>query len=855
MEEVRLSVRGLVEFLLRSGSIDSRFTGFDRANEGARIHRRLQKAAGDGYAAEVALADRQTADGIDYRIEGRADGVFTDADGVTVIDEIKTTAAPADSITEDFDPCHWAQGMVYAAILCGQKQLPRARIRLTYFQIDEETIFRYTREFTAGELNAFYLDLLHRYAPWARRRQSWALRRAESLAALAFPFSAYRTGQRAMAGEVYKACCSGAGGEGCDRLFCQAPTGIGKTMSTVFPALRAMGEGCGDKVFYLTARTTTRAAAENAVAVLRRKTPGLCLKSITLTAKEKACLHPGSGGRPECTPEACPYALGYYDRLRGALADVLDTTDTLTRDTLAAAAQKHQICPFEMSLDLSEWCDLIICDYNYLFDPTAALRRFFEAPGDWVFLIDEAHNLPGRAREMHSAAFSKSSLLDAKRALGKASSPAKRAISQANDTLLAYRKLCEALAGRTGAAALPPAEQLRLGPEGGQVSLFGESPAGDSGETPRPRHAAKEAPAPQQLLEGQQPLYAKDGTIYLKQLPKELAKALARLAAPLEDWLDEHREGEAHETLLQLYFDLRAFTRVAEGYDEHYVTQLTAFGAELRVSLLCLDPSDFVDQSLALGRAAVLFSATLTPPGYYKTVLGCGAARAVALQSPFAAQNLGLFTAPVSTRYADRAGSLAPIADWLAALCSGRTGNYMAFFPSYAYLKQVHEIFVQRHPAIATLVQESGLTDTERAAFLDSFAPAPQATLLGFGVLGGVFGEGVDLAGDRLIGCAVIGVGLPQVNPRQEMLRHYFDEKNGCGFDYAYRYPGMNKVLQAAGRVIRTPEDRGVVLLIDDRFHSPEYSRLFPPHWAHLRSAPSPAGLKRFLGEFWQKEP
>lgn len=847
MEEVRLSVRELVEFLLRSGSIDSRFTGFDRANEGARIHRRLQKAAGDGYTPEVTLTDRRVADGIPYRIEGRADGVFCDGDGVTVIDEIKTTAAPADSITEDFDRCHWAQGMVYAAILCGQKQLPRARVRLTYFQIDDETILRFSREFEADALNAFYLDLLHQYAPWARRRQRWAERRAESLAALAFPFSAYRAGQRAMAGAVYKTCRGGPDSEGGGRLFCQAPTGIGKTMSAVFPALRAMGEGCGDKVFYLTARTTTRAAAESAVEILRRQTPGLCLKSITLTAKDKACLHPDGEGRPECTPEACPYALGYYDRLRGALADVLDTLDTLTRSTLAQAAQKHRVCPFELGLDLSEWCDLVVCDYNYLFDPAVALRRFFDAPGDWIFLIDEAHNLPDRAREMHSASFAKSSLLDAKRALGKTSGPARRAISQANSTLLAYRKLCAALAGRAGAspALQPQAEQLRMEPD--------SAPASDMEDGPEEKTRARKAPpTPQQLLDGQEPLYAQNGALYVKQLPKELAKALARLAAPLEDWLDEHREGEAHQTLLQLYFDLRAFTRIAEGYDEHYVTQLTAYGAELRVSLLCLDPSDFVDRSLALGRAAALFSATLTPPGYYKTVLGCGQARAVALQSPFAAQNLGLFTASVSTRYADRAASLAPIADWLAALCSGRTGNYMAFFPSYAYLKQVYEVFAQRHPAIATLVQESGLTDAERTAFLDSFAPAPQSTLLGFGVLGGVFGEGVDLAGDRLIGCAVIGVGLPQVNPRQEMLRRYFDEKNGCGFDYAYRYPGMNKVLQAAGRVIRTPEDRGVVLLIDDRFHYAEYSRLFPPHWAHRRSVSSPADLERLLEEFWR---
>ena len=383
-----------------------------------------------------------------------------------------------------------------------------------------------------------------------------------------------------------------------------------------------------------------------------------------------------------------------------------------------------------------------------------------------------------------------------------------------------------------------------------QLSLTDDAAVERTGK----KHSKKAALPREQLLDDQLPLDARKGTVYLKQLPKELAKALARLAAPLEEWLEDHREGESHDTLLQLYFDLKAFNRTADGYDEHYVTQLSAYGSELKVSLLCLDPSDFVDESLALGRAAVLFSATLTPAGYYKAVLGCGNARAVALQSPFAAQKMALYTAPVSTRYTDRKASLAPIADWLAALCSGRTGNYMAFFPSYAYLQQVHEVFRARYPQLETLVQESGLSDAERAEFLQRFSPAPDRTLLGFGVLGGVFGEGIDLAGDRLIGCAVVGVGLPQVNARQEMLRRYFDEKNGQGFDFAYRYPGMNKVLQAAGRVIRTPEDRGVVLLIDDRFGYSEYSRLFPPHWSHRKALHQPQQLREELAAFWQNE-
>ena len=314
MPAFRLPVRQLVEFLLRTGSIDSRFTGFDRANEGARIHRRLQKAAGEGYAAEVFLSGEREVSGITFTIEGRADGIFSDKAGVTVIDEIKTTAVPADAITEDMNPCHWAQGMVYGALYGRQQGLNRLDVRLTYYQIDTDEVFRFLRHFTLGELEAFLQDLLGQYAPWAQRQLAWKERRSESLSALAFPFPAYRPGQRALAGEVYRACTAAPSKAGV-RLFCQAPTGIGKTMSVLFPALRAIGTGCGEKLFYLTARNTTQSAAEDAVARLRAAAPGLALRSVTLTAKEKVCLHPDAEGHPACLPELCPYANGYYDRV------------------------------------------------------------------------------------------------------------------------------------------------------------------------------------------------------------------------------------------------------------------------------------------------------------------------------------------------------------------------------------------------------------------------------------------------------------------------------------------------------------------------------------------------------------
>ena len=511
MPAFRLPVRQLVEFLLRTGSIDSRFTGFDRANEGARIHRKLQKAAGEGYAAEVFLSGEREVAGIPFTIEGRADGIFTDEAGVTVIDEIKTTAVPADDIAEDMNPCHWAQGMVYGALYGRQQGLEKLDVRLTYYQIDTDDILRFVRHFTLEELEAFLQDLLEQYAPWAQRQLAWKEQRGVSLSALDFPFPAYRPGQRALAGEVYRACTAAPSKSGV-RLFCQAPTGIGKTMSVLFPALRAIGTGCGEKLFYLTARNTTQSAAEDAIARLRASDPKLALRSVTLTAKEKVCLHPDVEGHPACLPELCPYANGYYDRVNTALKALLDDgTGRFDRAALADAAKQFTVCPFELGLDLSEWCDVIIGDYNYLFDPVVHLRRFFDSAGDWLFLVDEAHNLPERARAMYSARFCKSSLTEAKRALGRGKSPLKTALSKADKAFLEGRKAVSTLAPRRGSTA---AEE----DDSGQTSLLG------SAETP-----AIELPAADYAQDGTGPSSAK---AYSRASGKSTAMICTSLTAP-----------------------------------------------------------------------------------------------------------------------------------------------------------------------------------------------------------------------------------------------------------------------------------------------------------------------------------
>ena len=781
-----LPIRRLVEFLLRTGSIDSRFTGFDRALEGARLHRKLQRAAVKeypDYQAEAALKQDYTCAGIAYTLEGRADGIFTDKDGTPTIDEIKTTTLPPEFITGEQSPEHWAQAQIYAAIYARQQGLPAMRVRLVYYQVDEDLEFTFTHDYSADALDAIVTDLLTQYAPWAKRSAEWQRMSRASRQALPFPFASYRPGQRAMMNAVYKTCTEGG------QLLCQAPTGIGKTMSVLFPALKAVGEG--GPIFYLTARGTTRAAAENALTLLRAADPDLKLRSVTLTAKDKICLQE----HRECTPEACPYANGYYDRVKAALWDGLDT-HALTADALQALARKHKVCPFELGLDLSLWCDVVVGDYNYLFDPVVHLMRFFETAGDYLFLIDEAHNLPGRARDMHSASLCKSVFYDAKKRLGKGKSSLKNALTKVNNIFIEWRHRCEEVLGD---------------------SRFGR-------------------------------------TYFEKSRAEDFDRALTKLCEPLEIWLDEHRDpSETHDALLQLYFDIRAWLRVADTFDNHFVLQISAVGSEVRAAMLCLDPSDFLAADFAKGRAAVLFSATLAPAGYYKDLCGLPDARAVALRSPFDPANMGLWCArQVSTRYKDRADSIAKVSDLLAVMAAAQPGHYLAFFPSYSYLQQVWEDFAARYPDQPTLCQESSMDEGQRTEFLAQFLARDGKPLLGFAVLGGVFGEGVDLTGESLIGVAVVSPGLPQIGPRQEQLRDYFEETRGAGFDYAYRYPGMNKVLQAAGRVIRTPQDRGVVLLIDDRFLAPDTRRLMPPHWEHLRVVDSADAWKDELAAFWK---
>ena len=778
--EIHLSARELAEFLLRGGSIDNRLGSFDRAQEGARVHRRLQaeakKQEGSDYQSELTLSGVRELGNIRFTIDGRADGVFTGEEGRRTVEEIKSTAGP---IPEEGLPEHWAQAEIYGALLCEAEGLSEVEIMLTYFSLETEEIRRYRQVSSSEQLEKRFLGLLSDYLPWAEGRKDWQTRRDAALREIHFPFPRYRPGQREMAGEAYRAFRDGR------VLLCQAPTGIGKSLSAVFPALKAMGAGLAERIFYLTARGTAAASAENAVRLLREG-GGLSLRVLTLTAKDKLCFLE----KRDCNPEACPYADGYYNRLRAGIREALKESD-FTREKIERLARELTLCPFEFQLDLSLWCDLLIGDYNYLFDPVVSLKRYFDRKGDFLFLVDEAHNLPDRARDMYSASLRLTDLEAASRLLGRKRTRLKKAFSEAIAAFKRLHDLC---------------------------------------------------------------MEEENHTFFQDMPPGTLMEKLSLLTLPMRDFLDQHKEGEVHDELLELYFQLQDLLRTADGYDDHYRTQCSAWGSEAELALLCFDPSDFIAGSLELGRGSLLFSATLSPPAYYKDLFGCPEARCVALPSPFPRENLGLYFVRISTRYRDREGSAEEVARYLYRMVSGRPGNYMAYFPSYAYLEMVMEKFSDRYPEVETLSQAPGMDEKEREAFLGRFSAESKGTLLGFGVMGGVFGEGIDLTGEKLIGTAVIGVGLPMVSPRQEELKSYCGERFGDGFDYAYRFPGMNKVLQAAGRVIRTDSDRGVVVVLDDRYFTSAYRSLCPPHWNGGIAVRSPEELEKLEKAFWKGE-
>ncbi len=773
--------------VLSRGDLTYGFRGTSRNVDAIRAHQRIQKSRPDGYLPEVTVTHEIPAGDLTLVVSGRIDGVFHPAPesrssenrtGRTYIEEIKTTTGDLDRCKTDENPLHWGQVKTYAYMYAHQHELEEIDTHLTYYQLDTRKHIVLKRTFHIDELESFFSDLIGRYLAWANTLAAWRKERNASIQALAFPYPDYRTGQRTMAVNAYNAL------KRHKQLLVQAPTGIGKTMAVLFPAVKCLGQADIAKIFYLTARTTARGVAEKAFEALRAN--GLRIKSLTLTAKDKTCFEPDAA----CNGEECPYARGFYDRVREAVEQLFSTRDRFDRDTVESIAREYTLCPFELSLELARWADAIICDYNYAFDPRVYLRRFFqEEPDLYAFLIDEAHNLVDRAREMFSAELYKQPFLDLRRSVKNHLPGLYKTLGRVNRCLVTCRKRCE---------------------------THGE---------------VLSDPAP----------------------PEPLAPLLEDFIYKAEKWLVKNESPPFREPLLDLYFAASGFMKILDQYDESYVTLMEKTGGDCRLKLFCMDPSRHLKAALTRCVSAIFFSATLTPTDYFQTLLGCSdTAGCLHLGSPFPEKNLCLMIADrVSTRYRHRSQSLQAVADAIGAIVDQKIGNYLLFFPSYAYLQQVYDELSPQLPDTDILLQTPGMSESDREIFLEKFSRPGDRTLLGFVVMGGIFGEGIDLEGDRLSGAVIVGVGLPGISPENELIRDYFAGTGSKGFEYAYVYPGINRVLQAAGRVIRTESDRGVVLLIDERFTSSRYKNLLPAHWHPLYMRDSDR-IRLSADRFWK---
>ena len=829
----KVSVRNLVEFILREGDIEPSGTAVPdpkAMQQGAKIHKRIQKERGIYYMPEVLLSveraisyeDEYGGGSYVLKIEGRADGIeerpedmeSDKGEGMITIHEIKSMYADVSRFEEAKD-IHLAQAKCYAAMYLennkgktddNESDLNEKtdtsydnnliNIEITYCQIETMVRKDFSKTYDRDEIMTWFEDLVDEYAKWITWKLIWTKNRNASIKGLGFPYE-YRKGQFDLVKGVYVSILHDK------NLFLQAPTGVGKTISTIYPAVTAMGEELSDKIFYLTAKTITRAVAEDTLELLSEN--GLKVKTTTITAKDKICIF----DKADCDPARCPRARGHYDRINNAVFDMICNEDEFTRETVCRYAEKHNVCPFEMSLDAAIWSDVIICDYNYVFDPRVSLRRFFDDDGkkDYIFLIDEAHNLVDRARKMYSASLNKTLVMTVRRSVKNHNAALYKALDRINAIMLEYKRTC-------------------------------------------------------------------DECVVIESVGN-LIFAIMRAEMHLEDFikydLPKIRDLANKDELLELYFSMRFFMEIHRELDEKYrIYADYNEDGQFRITLCCMDPSGNLRETFKRIRSAVFFSATLIPVRYYMEQLGAEQDDyTIYAETSFKnEQRLVLAATDVSARYARRTkDEFIRIAGYVRELVSAKKGNYIVYFPSYKMLGDVMEYiipdrcrtddegYIISDGDTEYIIQKKNMSEAEKEEFLGEFSDAHAdegITKIGLCVMGGIFAEGIDLREDSLIGTVIVGTGLPMVGYERELFRDYFDAANGNGFEYAYLYPGMNKVLQAGGRVIRTASDRGVILLLDDRYSLRQYNSLFPREWSHYKYV-NINNMKEFLIEFWEE--
>ena len=774
------------------GSYAPIYSGVDIAD--GSVYYKLQSEAGGYYKTDTELSLTSDIGGIYFTVTARLDGVIRREMGVTV-DKIKATRGKGYPLP---DALTLALLKIHCYLLCVKESLSSICGRVSSYNIETKKIKYFNYKYTFSELKDFYLSMIERikYRIKAVFEQAKA---RDLLVEARFPYGELREGQEIMIRESFSAIKKGR------RVFIEAPTGTGKTISALYPAARAMGEGYCDKIFYLTPKTATRKEAFSAMAKLYSS--GSRLRTVVISAKEQVCPcgKSGDGKRVRCSDGSCEYSRGYYSRLDSALREMLENYTGYSTSLIRATAEKYKVCPYELSLDLSELCDVVICDYNYVFDPVVYFRRYFGAnapKGRYTFLIDEAHNLGDRVREAYSAELLLSSLSGLREkidALDK--SEISQLLVSAEEAFFALVKLCKDNSVRD---------------ENGDLRGF-----------------------------------------YIGNEPIEsLVKALERFSAGVGSFLFKNPAHYLFEEVLELSLSVKRFLKICELFDSNFRFYVSLFGGDISVKCYCLDPSELINASLLRAESAVLFSATLTPAEYFCNILGGKSrARTVSLPSPFDSENLCVAVADyVNTRFEDREDNAKRFATVIAATVKARAGNYIAYFPSYKCLEDTYKAFVKKYPLVTTVVQRKNMTVRQKDEFLSEFKEDSGRLRIGFCVLGGVFSEGVDLPGSRLIGSIIFGVGLPALSNEKNILREYYDNKNeeGIGYDYAYTFPGMNNVLQAAGRVIRGSDDVGVVVLADDRYATPKYRELFPAHWKGVRYAGNASSLAEIMRRFWE---
>ncbi|MBM0045819.1 ATP-dependent DNA helicase [Anaerococcus sp. DFU013_CI05] len=750
---VRISVRNLIEFVMRSGDIDNRFRDNARMIEGIRAHQAIQKKYGANYKSEYSLKNSTIIDDVEFIVEGRADGLLKEKDGF-VIDEIKSTSRMLSEI-DGTNKLHWAQAKCYAYFYALDNNLENMSITLTYVSVEDYSTIIFKESFSFDELKDFYYSLLNEYLNFSKILARNLSKRNQTIKELDFPYKEYRKGQRKMAVAVYKSILDEK------KLFVDAPTGIGKTISTVFPSVKSMGEDLTDKIFYLTSKSTQANEALKSIYILKNQ--GLFIKALSITSKEKICLN----DEVKCNPIDCPFARGHFDRVNDALKDIIDSEEIMDFSTITSYAEKHRVCPFELELDISSYADFIICDYNYVFNPNTYLKRFFDEVIDrYVFLIDESHNLVERARDMYGFSF--------------------------NDER--FKEISKKLDNKKQKNIIKYCDEI--------IDTFDQ-------------------------------LYAKYGKklyYYQENQIEDFDKKFIKLLKPLQKYLVEEHDDENYDELLNLFFDINKFLKIGEYYTKGFYSVISYDEDydQIIFEIKCIDPSMVLSSTYKNARSVIFFSATLSPMIYFTKILGADDSLKLRLDMPFDEKNFALFNREISTRYRDRNNNLVFVSEAINEFINSKKGNYFIFFPSYSYLEDVYEDYKTRFDD-EIVIQDRFMNEKDTKKFLKQFDKDSQKTA--FVVLGGIFSEGVDLIGDRLIGSMIISVGMPGVSNERNLIKTHFDKLGENGFDYSYTFPGLNKVYQAAGRVIRSENDKGIIYLLDDRFNSYKYKSMYPKHW------------------------